>query len=93
MAKMKIYSGTDCSEIAEDLFSAAGGEGRILRIEPLNKGYLTLLEGGVLQTEFIYHEVYTDGKYIFDPRLHPQPVFLEEWQILIKHLNPGVEIP
>lgn len=93
MRRMKISSGTDCSEIAEDLLSAAGGKGKILRIEPPGNDNLTLLEGGQLQTEFIYHEVFTDGIYVFDPRLNPEPVFLEEWQTLITYLNPGVTIP
>ncbi|MGK7945788.1 MAG: hypothetical protein AB4058_15100 [Microcystaceae cyanobacterium] len=89
MKQMSFGLGTDCSEIAENILKATEGQGKILRVEPQEGFKLTLLEGDELEENlFLYHEVYTDGNYIFDPRLNPDPVFLEEWEALIKFLNP-----
>ncbi|GBF82219.1 hypothetical protein [Aphanothece sacrum] len=93
MNQMSFGLGTDCSEIAENILIATGGKGKILRVEPVEGYRLTLLEGDKLEENlFIYHEVYTDGYYIFDPRLNPYPIFLEEWETLIKFLNPQAKI-
>ncbi|MBP0036040.1 MAG: hypothetical protein J7524_23235, partial [Roseofilum sp. Belize BBD 4] len=98
MNRMNICPGTDCSEIAEDLLDAANGYGKIIKFETpgglqsLN-GQIKLLENGRIQSGFFYHEVYTDGIYIYDPLLNSEPVFLHEWQALMQHLNPGLKIP
>ncbi|MBO1346878.1 MAG: hypothetical protein EBE86_005515 [Hormoscilla sp. GUM202] len=92
MGRISYSPGTDCSEIAEDILSAAGDRGKILRIDPPVGNTLTLLEDGEIEPGFIYHEVYTDGRYVFDPRLNDRPILMKEWQTLIKYLNPGAQI-
>jgi hypothetical protein len=80
---------------ADKLFNSAGGKGKIIEVTPKNKGQkLTLFEnGGKTPPDFIYHQVYTDGKYIYDPRLSSKPVPKGDWESMIKKLNPsGVDI-
>jgi hypothetical protein len=52
----KVWSGYDCSEIAEDIFEAVG-EGKIIRIEAKNGNWLKVRQEGVME-EFQYHEIY-----------------------------------
>jgi filamentous hemagglutinin len=86
---MRPGPSTDCAEIAADLAKAAGGEGRILRIEPRTTGTLNLLENGEVGGNFFYHEVFTDGRYVFDPRLSATPIPEGDWWGLMRGLNPG----
>ncbi len=63
MLAQEIHCGTDCSEIAEDLYNAAGKQGEILRVEPAKPGLnLSITEDGQ-QVNYMYHEVYSDGRY------------------------------
>ena len=81
--------GYDCSELAEDLANASQGEGYILHIEPRNKkDILVTPECGKLVFDYIYHEVYSDGRYIFDPRLQPDPIPAGDYKRIIKGFNP-----
>jgi hypothetical protein len=41
---------------------------------------------------FKYHEVFTDGKYIYDPRLSNSAISLGDWRRMIQSLNPGAII-
>ena len=70
--------GYDCSEIAEELFAAAGREGAIVRIEARSGEYGSTINvpeaGGSNTVQYTYHEVYMDGKYAYDPRLSPDPI-------------------
>ncbi|GKS73789.1 hypothetical protein AVME950_02855 [Acidovorax sp. SUPP950] len=91
MNNLPITTGTDCSEIAKVLMSTAG-DGRILRVTGKNGGDIRLIEYGKLDAGFKYHEVYSDGKYIYDPRLNSIPVPLGDWTRMIQQLNPGVVI-
>jgi len=92
MNKMKICSGTDCSEIAEKLFNAVDGNGKVLRVTGANGSDLNLLEYGKVGVGFKYHEVLTDGRYVYDPRLSSSPVPKGDWQKMINALNPGAKI-
>ena len=58
-------SGMDCSEIAEKLLDVAGGKGKIIEVRPKNKGQLNVFENGRIEPGQYYHQVYTDGKYIY----------------------------
>lgn len=92
MLAQGIHCGTDCSEIAEDLYNAAGKTGDILRVEPAEPGpNLTVTEGGQ-QVNYMYHEVYTDGSHVFDPRFGPDPIPIQEWETTIMGDNPGATI-
>lgn len=89
MDEMTIFAGMDCSEIAEDLLEAASGAGKIIHMTPQQGHKLKLMEYGKVDEGYVYHEVYTDGKYVFDPRLNDTPVPHGDWMKLMKHLNPG----
>jgi hypothetical protein len=53
---------------------------------------LRLLEYGRVEEGFRYHEVFTDGKYVYDPRLSNSAVPLGDWKRMIQDLNPGAVI-
>lgn len=77
----------DCSEIADDLYNAAGGKGIIYEITP-SKGELIVPEYGVNQN-FIYHTIYSDGTYIYDPRYNIEPILNDVYMNMLKQLNPN----
>jgi hypothetical protein len=91
MNSLRISSGTDCSEIASAL-RATAGEGRILRATGQGGSELRLMEYGKIDGGFKYHEVFTDGEYIYDPRLSNSAVPLGDWTRMIQGLNPGATI-
>ena len=80
----------DCSEIAEVLLDAANGEGRIIEVTPNEGKLLDLFENGKISDEkFYYHQVYTDGKYVYDPRLDKDKAIPKgDWEKLMRGLNP-----
>jgi filamentous hemagglutinin len=85
--------GTDCSGIAIKLFDAAGGKGKVIEVRPSQAGNLNLYENGAKESGQFYHQVYTDGRYVYDPRLSSRPVPKGDWEKHIKGMNPdGVTI-
>ncbi|WP_156401440.1 hypothetical protein [Duganella sp. Root1480D1] len=95
--QMKIWTDNtgciDCSEIAPKLLDAAGGKGQILEVRPTNPGMLNVFENGVMESSQSYHQVYTDGRYVYDPRLSSQPIPKGDWEQHIRNINPdGVKI-
>ncbi|MFG0543594.1 hypothetical protein ACF8EA_26060 [Pseudomonas sp. YQ_5] len=90
---MTACGGTDCSEIASKLFNAAGGKGKVIEVRPKQSGNLTLFENGAKEPGQFYHQVYTDGRYVYDPRLSSNPIPKGDWEQHIKGMNPeGVTI-
>lgn len=91
--KMTSCGGTDCSEIADKLLAAAGGKGKIIEVRPSERYNLNLYESGREVQGQAYHQVYTDGRYVYDPRLSSQPIPKGDWEQHIKGMNPdGVTI-
>ncbi|MDP9711126.1 UNVERIFIED_ORG: filamentous hemagglutinin [Pseudomonas fluorescens] len=91
--KMVACDSVDCSEIAIKLFDAAEGKGKIIEVRPVQPGKLTLFENGKIEADQIYHQVYTDGRYVYDPRLSSNPIPKGDWEQHIKGMNPeGVKI-
>ena len=90
MRTMKTCESRDCSEIAEELQAATGGQGRILEVAPAAGRTLRVPEFGKIESDFVYHQVYTDGRYVFDPRLTTTPVPKGDWKSMMKGLNPGM---
>jgi len=89
MLEEGINSGMDCSEIAEDLYKAANNRGDILRITPGPTSLtIKIPEANPTKEPYYYHDVYTDGKYIFDPRYDSSPVLKNDYFRKIKELNP-----
>uniref|UniRef100_UPI0019694B44 hypothetical protein n=1 Tax=Listeria costaricensis TaxID=2026604 RepID=UPI0019694B44 len=90
-AKKKYYKDEvdyyDCSEIADDLYAAAGKKGVIYEIKP--KTYRLFVEEYGKVKSFDYHTVYSDGKYIYDPRYNEIPILEEEYFNIIQKENPN----
>ncbi|WP_205527786.1 hypothetical protein, partial [Listeria costaricensis] len=81
----------DCSEIADDLYLASGKKGAIYEITP-KVGKLNVEEYDKME-KFYYHTVYSDGKYIYDPRYSEAPILKEQYFNTIKKDNPnGINI-
>jgi len=78
----------DCSEIARDLYNAAGS-GRIAQIHGVTKWTEVVIpEAGNMVRQYYNHYVYTDGGYVFDPRLSRVPIPWGDYLRLLKGLNP-----
>ena len=82
----KNNPGYDCSEIATDFYDTAGQQGKIYRIEGKD-GVINGYEYGKVY-DFEYHEVYSDGVYIYDPRYQNMPVLKDDYFRALKEINP-----
>ena len=82
----KNNPGYDCSEIATDFYDTAGQQGKIYRIEGKD-GVINGYEYGKVY-DFEYHEVYSDGVYIYDPRYKNTPVLKDDYFRALKEINP-----
>ena len=81
----KTHPGFDCSEIAEEFYDVANRQGKIYRIEGKN-GLINGYEYGKIE-EYLYHEVYSDGFNIFDPRYSNVPVPKGDYFRMLKEIN------
>jgi filamentous hemagglutinin len=91
--KMVACDSSDCLEIAIKLFDAAGGKGKIIEVQPVQPRKLTVFENGKIEVGQYYHNVFTDGRYVYDPRLSSSPIPKGDWEQHIKGMNPdGVRI-
>ena len=75
----------DGSEIAEDFFNASGHKGRIYVIKPKSS---SRMHGYDPTEDWLYHEVYSDGRFIYDPRYRNKPVIIDEYFDMFNALNP-----
>ncbi|WP_309136579.1 hemagglutinin repeat-containing protein [Cupriavidus plantarum] len=90
---VKNTSCVDCSDIASYLYQASGGKGQVLQVEPLTKNALNVYENGQTSTGQSYHQVYSDGKYVYDPRVSGNPIPKGDWIQLMNKTNPdGITI-
>ncbi|ETT33146.1 MULTISPECIES: WXG100 family type VII secretion target [Paenibacillus] len=91
-SKSKFYKkelAYDCSEIADDLAHAAGGRGEIFTIKSRTElKDIQVKEYGEMKS-YVYHTVYSDGKYIYDPRLTSDPVPVKEYMDTVSRQNNG----
>lgn len=86
--KYAMNRGLDCSEIAEEFYKLAEGKGNILYILPEIRSNLALEEFGRVDDSCDYHYVYTDGKYIYEPRYSQAPVEKDVYFRNLSELNP-----
>lgn len=61
----------------------------MIEVRARAKGTLNLLENGEIESGMVYHQVYTDGRYVYDPRVSQNPIPKGDWEQHIKGLNPG----
>lgn len=85
---VKACDQSDCSEIASKLLESAGGKGMILEVRPKNSGKLNIYENNDLTVNNFYHQVYTDGRYVYDPRLSATPIPKGDWEMHMRGINP-----
>jgi hypothetical protein len=78
----------DCSEIAEDLLKAANGKGKIYEIIGKDGKQMKGYEYGEIM-KYDYHQIFSDGKYIYDPRYSDRPIANEEYFKIMNTLNNG----
>ncbi|WP_230473046.1 VENN motif pre-toxin domain-containing protein [Enterobacillus tribolii] len=84
---------TDCSDIAPKLLEVAGRQEKIIEVRPLKPNTLNVYENGYMENNMTFHQVYTDGRYVYDPRISLNPIHKGDWEKHIKAINPdGVNI-
>lgn len=88
MADKGWYNSVDCSEIAEAIQRKAGGAGQIIEARPVKPGTLSTAAYGEIDPGQVYHQVLTDGRYVYDPRLSPHPIPKGDWEAHMKAINP-----
>ena len=76
----------DCSDIASSLNRTYSG-GYILEITPKNGTWMKGFEFGV-QTDFMYHQVYVKGKFVYDPMFSDKPILTSEFIKEYQKINP-----
>lgn len=93
MRAAPVGGNVDCSELAEYILKRSEGKGEVINFTSHSgEMFKVPQEGGRLVEEFKYHDVYTDGKYVYDPELGSNPVPLGDFKRAIRHLNPDLKI-
>lgn len=60
---------------------------------PSIRGNLNVYENGIVEEHQSYHQVYSDGRYVYDPRVSSNPIPKGDWVRLIEGTNPdGVKM-
>ena len=86
--------GYDCSEAAEALYNSNGQTGQIIRIEPKVANGLNEITVPINRqnTPFVYHEAYTDGRFVYDPFVSPNPIPQADYLANMAKLNPDATV-
>lgn len=93
MNEFKSCDKNDCSEIAEKLLDVANGKGRIIEVRPADRfGNISIFENGKVDPNMTYHQVYTDGRYVYDPRVSNHPIPKGDWEQHIRGMNKDKNI-
>lgn len=86
LKKYKIKNeNIDCEDIAEDFLEYAD-KGEIIRILPIMYSQIEIMEFSS-KRKFDYHSVYTDGRYVYDPRYSREPILIAEYFDMVAELN------
>ncbi|WP_050515261.1 putative T7SS-secreted protein [Streptomyces rimosus] len=95
MRSAPVGGNVDCSELAEYILRRSGGHGKIVNFTTPSREEFAVPQNwaqGVRHENFIYHDIYTDGKYVYDPELGSDPVPLGDFKRALRHSNPGKKI-
>ncbi|MGA5409315.1 putative T7SS-secreted protein [Streptomyces lavendulocolor] len=80
----------DCSEIAERVLEGSGGNGKIINFTLRESSTIKIPEEmGAKREKYRYHDVYTDGRYVYDPGLSNDPIPYGDYERAIRLMNPG----
>ncbi|WP_406269338.1 DUF6531 domain-containing protein [Streptomyces sp. NBC_00191] len=83
----------DCSDIAAFISRRAEGEGRIVHYTTHSGNDIKIPEqGGRIVEDYTFHEVYTDGRYAYDPTLSNNPIPLGDYERALRHMNEGEKV-
>ncbi|MPY50287.1 putative T7SS-secreted protein [Streptomyces acidicola] len=93
MRSAPIGGNIDCSEIAEYILRESGGQGKVINFTIKNDPAINIPEdSGRAVTEYRYHDVYTDGRYVYDPAMRSDPIPYGDYERSIRLLNPGKKL-
>lgn len=93
MRSAPIGGNIDCSEVAAFILRETGGEGKIINFTSRNDPVINIPENsGRTVTEYRYHDVYTDGRYVYDPVMRSDPIPYGDFERAIRLLNPGKKL-
>ncbi|MGW2639439.1 putative T7SS-secreted protein [Streptomyces sp. NPDC001348] len=93
MRSAPIGGNIDCSEIAEYILRETGGEGKVINFTIRNSSEITIPEKmGARLPEYRYHDVYTDGRYVYDPAMSKNPITYGDYERAIRLSNPGKKL-
>ncbi|WP_420706606.1 DUF6531 domain-containing protein [Streptomyces sp. NRRL F-5727] len=83
----------DCSEIAERILEGSSGDGKIINLTTRGSDVINIPEEmGSKVTEYRYHDIYTDGRYVYDPAMSSDPIPYGDYERAIRLLNPGKKL-
>ncbi|MFD7029780.1 putative T7SS-secreted protein [Streptomyces sp. NPDC059917] len=77
----------DCSDISNFIFERAGGEGKIIHYITPSGDIRTPEAGGADVPTWVFHEVYTDGRYIYDPTMSADPIPRGDYERSLRSQN------
>ncbi|MFJ8586387.1 putative T7SS-secreted protein [Streptomyces sp. NPDC093595] len=83
----------DCSEIAERVLEGSSGNGKIINFTTRGGGEIRIPEDmGAKVESYRYHDVYTDGRYVYDPVMSSDPIPYGDYERAIRLLNPDKKL-
>ncbi|MFI6106064.1 putative T7SS-secreted protein [Streptomyces sp. NPDC051310] len=83
----------DCSDIASFISRRADGEGRIVHYTTYSGNDIRIPErGGEVLEDYMFHEVYTDGRYVYDPTLSDSPIPRGDYERALRLSNEGEKV-
>ncbi|MEU0272352.1 putative T7SS-secreted protein [Streptomyces sp. NPDC006307] len=83
----------DCSEVAEYIRRNSNDEGKIINFTIYGDPVIRIPEeGGRNVVDYRYHDVYTDGRYVYDPVMSRDPIPYGDYERAIRLMNPGKKL-
>ncbi|MEV5202988.1 putative T7SS-secreted protein [Streptomyces sp. NPDC053720] len=93
MRSAPVGGNVDCSELAEHILKRADGKGKIINFTAYGDPEIRIPQnGGQMSADFRYHDVYTDGRYVYDPEMGVDPISYGDYERAIRLENPGKKL-
>lgn len=82
----------DCSDIASRMNTAHSG-GYILELTPKVGKWMKGVEYGEQNVDFMYHQVFVKGQYVYDPMFGKKPILTSDFIKAYQKMNPkGIKL-